>query len=282
MTLAIGQQITINRTMTQMDFDRFAVLSGDDNPIHVDALFAAQTRFGGTVAHGMFLYSNICRTLGVLLPGAVQIEQQLMFPHPTHADVDVAITAVVTAVTATTATLTTTTTNANGLVGCQGWTHLLRPSAALTKVRPYSQETAVSQEVTASASRMGQYHLGQTAAMTRTFTRADLAAYMDLVGDQNPIYTDMGYLPGALLGSLFSCLLGTVLPGRGTNWLKQTLRFPHPAYSDEAITAVVEIVRLRPEKQLVNLRTTCTDPLGTCVCEGEALVWIQASETHNE
>ena len=42
---------------TQRQFDEYARLSGDDNPIHVDAAFAAGTRFGRTVAHGMFLFS---------------------------------------------------------------------------------------------------------------------------------------------------------------------------------------------------------------------------------
>ena len=82
-------------------------------------------------------------------------------------------------------------------------------------------------------------------------------------------------VPGSLLGGLFSYLLGTRLPGRGTNYLKQRLVFPAPAYPDEELTAEVEIVRLRPEKELVNLRTVCTNPAGEVVCEGEALVLVK-------
>jgi acyl dehydratase len=80
------------------------------------------------------------------------------------------------------------------------------------------------------------------------------------------------------LGGLFSYLLGTRLPGRGTNWLKQRLVFPQPAYANQAITARVEIVRLRPEKELVNLRTTCANPAGEIVCDGEALVFVKDLE----
>ncbi len=50
----------MTRIVTQRDFDRFAALSRDDNPIHCDPVFARGTHFGATVAHGMFLYGMIC------------------------------------------------------------------------------------------------------------------------------------------------------------------------------------------------------------------------------
>ncbi len=74
---------TLQHTFTQADFDRFAALSGDDNPIHVDPAFAARTRFGQTVAHGMLLYSLIVAAVGRDHSGAVQVEQDLVFPNPT-------------------------------------------------------------------------------------------------------------------------------------------------------------------------------------------------------
>ena len=73
MEIKPGAIATFCRTFTQRDFDRFAALSGDDNPIHVDPAFAARTRFGRTVCHGMLLYSTICRALtDELGPGFVQ------------------------------------------------------------------------------------------------------------------------------------------------------------------------------------------------------------------
>jgi 3-hydroxybutyryl-CoA dehydratase len=78
--------ITETKVFTQAEFDAFAQLSGDDNPIHVDPVFAAKTKFGRTVAHGMFLYSTICGMLNRHFPDAIQLEQQLMFPAPTFAD----------------------------------------------------------------------------------------------------------------------------------------------------------------------------------------------------
>ena len=138
--------------------------------------------------------------------------------------------------------------------------------------------------------------------MTRTFSEADLLEYRDLSGDTNPAFSQptaslvgAGFprpaqggetpplppalqVPGGLLGGLFSFLLGTRLPGRGTNWLKQRLVFPAPCYAGQEVTARVEIVRLRPEKDLVNLRTTCMVPGGQVVCEGEALVLVKDLE----
>ncbi len=72
------------RVFAQEDFDRFAALTGDDNPIHVDAEYAAASVWGRTVAHGMFLYSCLCGLLGEAFPGAVQVSQDLMFPAPTY------------------------------------------------------------------------------------------------------------------------------------------------------------------------------------------------------
>ena len=51
-------------TPTQDAFDRFAALSGDDNPIHVDPDFSARTRFGRTVSHGMLIYSRVWALAG--------------------------------------------------------------------------------------------------------------------------------------------------------------------------------------------------------------------------
>ncbi len=83
--LSVGQTHTATRSLTQADFDLFARLSGDDNPIHVDPGFAARTRFGRTVSHGMLLYALIRAELARLAPGARQAEQRLIFPAPTYA-----------------------------------------------------------------------------------------------------------------------------------------------------------------------------------------------------
>lgn len=75
----------IERVLTQKEFDTFADLSGDNNPIHVDAEYSASTRFGRNVAHGILLSTILRGLVGKIAPGARMETQQLMFPAPTFA-----------------------------------------------------------------------------------------------------------------------------------------------------------------------------------------------------
>ena len=77
--------ISIERTLSQAEFDLFAAVSGDNNPIHVDPDFSARTRFGRTVSHGMLLYTVLWGMVQKRYPGARQAAQTLMFPNPAYA-----------------------------------------------------------------------------------------------------------------------------------------------------------------------------------------------------
>ncbi len=291
--MRVGQMVTIKRIFSQRDFDRFAALSGDDNPIHVNPEFAARTRFGRTVAHGMLLYSAASGVLGAQLPGpgALQVEQELMFPGATCVGEEVTIRLEVTQLDAGAglADLSTVITKLDGSVGLQGRTRVYLPGVTPVghRTRPGVAPTNPPTQSADQPTFKGM-HIGQRAETRRTFTAADLAEYADLSGDANPLFTDAEYarrlgfagaiIPGGLLGGLFSCLLGTRLPGRGTNYLKQRLEFPTPAYPGQELTATVEIVRLRPDKQLVNLSAICYNPDSEIVCQGEALVLVSDVE----
>lgn len=122
--IQVGQTFTHTQTLTQKDFNRFAALSGDDNPIHVDPEFAARTRFGKTVAHGMFLYSLVCGVLEKHFPNALQISQDLMFPAPSYVDEEITISLRVLETTADTLRVETIITRPNGEIGLQGETTL--------------------------------------------------------------------------------------------------------------------------------------------------------------
>ncbi|MHA7776602.1 MaoC family dehydratase [Roseibium sp. M-1] len=84
------ERTTFTWTPRQADFDAFAKLSGDDNPIHVDPEFSARTRFGRTVSHGMLLYTRVFAHLQAIYPGRPQQMQTLMFPNPAYADEELA------------------------------------------------------------------------------------------------------------------------------------------------------------------------------------------------
>jgi acyl dehydratase len=89
-TLSVGE-IVATWTPSQSDFDAFAELSGDDNPIHVDPVFSARTRFGRTVSHGMLLYSRVWALLRIRYPGRRHALQSLMFPNPAYAGEELAV-----------------------------------------------------------------------------------------------------------------------------------------------------------------------------------------------
>ena len=82
--IAIGDSASIERTLTSQDIQLFALLSGDVNPQHLDAEFAASTRFHGVIAHGMLGGALISAVLGTRLPGpgTIYLGQTLKFLAP--------------------------------------------------------------------------------------------------------------------------------------------------------------------------------------------------------
>ena len=123
----IGQVFTSSKVFSQADLDKFAVLSGDDNPIHVDPDFAAGSRFGSTVAHGMLLYGVICGSINEKFPGSVQLDQRMIFMAPTYTREEVAIRCEVVEVLPKTRqfTLAVLMTSMGGEVVCDGETTLI-------------------------------------------------------------------------------------------------------------------------------------------------------------
>lgn len=82
--LAIGQSESLMRAVVERDVSLFAELSGDANPIHLSDEFAAGTKFGQRIAHGMWTASLVSALLGTRLPGpgAVYLSQTLTFLAP--------------------------------------------------------------------------------------------------------------------------------------------------------------------------------------------------------
>lgn len=82
--LKVGQSACFSKTVTEADVVLFTGITGDFNPLHVDAVAADAGPFGGRIAHGMLSASLLCTVYGMHLPGpgAVHLEQQLRFKAP--------------------------------------------------------------------------------------------------------------------------------------------------------------------------------------------------------
>ena len=281
-----GSAWQYQRVLLQQDFDRFARLSGDDNPIHCDPAFARRSHFGATVAHGMMLYSCIAKGLTEFVgPGVRQLEQSLMFSHPTFAGDPISIALTVTGVDADGVMEIATEVSKPGPAGSRlptasGRTRVAPPGLAVPAMAPLA---AVAE---AGDSLLYGLRTGMSAGDERVFTLADLEEYGNLSGDRNPLFRDGAQpapmIPGPLLAGMFSDLLGTRLPGRGTGWMKQALRLIAPAYPGEPLRASVSITRLRADKELVNLATRIKKASGELVCDGEALVLVRNLENKSD
>lgn len=125
-------------------------------------------------------------------------------------------------------------------------------------------------------------NVGATASRTKQITDADVRAFAQASGDTNSIHLDDDYAATSLFGrriahgmltaSLISAVIGNDLPGMGTIYLGQDLKFRAPVFIDDTVTATVEITKYREDKRIATLRTICTKADGTVVIEGEAVV----------
>jgi 3-hydroxybutyryl-CoA dehydratase len=128
--------------------------------------------------------------------------------------------------------------------------------------------------------------VGDTATLSKTITDAEIEAFAVLTGDRNPVHFDDEYAAttrfgrriahGMLAASLISAVLANELPGRGTVYLSQTLRFVAPVFPGDTVTARVRVTKVREDKPIVTLETVCTNQRGETVLEGEAVVRLTA------
>lgn len=127
-----------------------------------------------------------------------------------------------------------------------------------------------------------QLKIGQTASVTKTFCDADIRAFAELSLDHNPLHLDDNYAAttvfgkrvvyGILVASLISGVLANQLPGNGTIYLGQNLKFLAPVFIDDTVTASVEIVELRADKKIVTLDCSVVNHNGVKVISGQAVV----------
>jgi 3-hydroxybutyryl-CoA dehydratase len=123
-TIEVGMKASRTRTVTADDVRAFADVTGDHNPVHVDEQYAAGTRFGKRIAHGMFTASLISALLANELPGAgsVYVSQTLNFKAPVFLGDTITATVEVTEFRARSraTTLKTTVHNQDGVLVLEG------------------------------------------------------------------------------------------------------------------------------------------------------------------
>jgi acyl dehydratase len=129
-------------------------------------------------------------------------------------------------------------------------------------------------------------HVGETAEFSKTITDGDVRVFADLTGDHNPVHLDDQYASatrfkrrvahGMLTASLISSVLANQLPGEGTIYLSQSLKFVAPVYLGDTVTARVTITGIREDKPVATLETVCVNQRGELLIKGEAVVLFEA------
>jgi phosphotransacetylase/acyl dehydratase len=127
-----------------------------------------------------------------------------------------------------------------------------------------------------------EIRVGDTASLSRQLTRTDLKTFAVISGDLNPTHVDDNYVrahgDGRLVahsmwaGAVVSSVLGNELPGPGTHYVSQDLRFLKPLHADDVMTATVTVREKRAESGSIVLDCRCTDQSGEIVATGVAEV----------
>lgn len=127
-----------------------------------------------------------------------------------------------------------------------------------------------------------QLTVGDSSQLSKTVSESDVYLYAGITGDLNPAHVDEVYAAktffktriahGMLSAGFISAILGTRLPGPGTIYLGQTLKFTAPVRIGDTITARVTVIEIIAGKNRVRLETVCENQEGTVVLSGEALV----------
>lgn len=130
------------------------------------------------------------------------------------------------------------------------------------------------------------YKVGDTASITKTISDADIRAFANVTGDNNPVHLDEEFgkrsrfgariAHGMLTASLISAVLANKLPGEGSVYLGQTLKFVAPVFPGDEVTARVTVTEVREDKPILKLETVCLNQKGETVIRGEATVLASA------
>jgi 3-hydroxybutyryl-CoA dehydratase len=132
--------------------------------------------------------------------------------------------------------------------------------------------------------------VGHTVKFTKTVSDEDVLMFAKVTGDDQPLHLDDAFAAktrfkkriahGMLSAGFISAALGTKLTADAVVvYLSQQLRFRLPVAIGDTITAEVEVTAIDPEKNVVTLRTDCTNQSGETVVKGEATVLLDPIRT---
>jgi phosphate butyryltransferase len=124
--------------------------------------------------------------------------------------------------------------------------------------------------------------VGDSASLSRTLTAEDIKIFAIMSGDVNPAHLDEEYAAnsqfkkviahGMWSGNLISTVLGTMLPGPGTIYLNQSLRFVRPVCIGDTVTVTVQVAEMQDEKHRLKLDCIVTNQNNEKVVTGVAEV----------
>lgn len=127
-----------------------------------------------------------------------------------------------------------------------------------------------------------EININDKASLSRTLTQEDINFFAAISGDVNPAHVDVEYAKQSMFhkviahgiwgAMLFSALLGTKLPGPGTIYLSQTLKFLHPITIGDRVTATVTVIKKIPEKNKIEFDCQCVNQINQAVIIGAATV----------
>ena len=125
-------------------------------------------------------------------------------------------------------------------------------------------------------------HIGDSASVSKTVTETDVYLFAGITGDLNPAHVNdevssktmfKGRIAHGMLSAGFiSAVLGMYLPGPGTIYLGQELKFTKPVKFGDTVTATATVVEKMDDKNIVKLETICTNQNGDVVIKGMATV----------
>jgi acyl dehydratase len=127
-----------------------------------------------------------------------------------------------------------------------------------------------------------EIEIGDSAVLERRLTWRDIELFAVVSGDVNPAHVDKEYASGDMFhqivahgmwgAALISTLLGTQLPGPGTIYLEQTLRFRRPVTIGDMVSASVTVVSKDARRGRIELECCCVNQRGETVIDGTAKV----------